>query len=223
MKRDDFEHQLVPSPTTAAHEEKILRRLFHRYPGGLAVRLPSGATLTLGAHAPEFTLVFKHPGVIRDLVLSQDPLQLAEAYFSDCVDFEGDIYRVLSVKDHLQSLTLSAFDKAALAGAALKLRKPDDEAVQKDVPSGVRWLRSPFFRKHSKKADRCSTRSSASACSNTWGSRIYRCISGLRTGCLNRAGSFSTTASPMTSLVGARRCPPNSSTATCSRTANSTR
>jgi hypothetical protein len=127
----------VPSPTTAAHEEKILRRLFHRYPGGLAARLPSGATLTLGAHAPEFTLVFKHPGMIRDLILSQDPLQLAEAYFSDRVDFEGDIYRVISVKDHLQSLTLSAFDKAALAGAASKLRKPDDGTVHKDAPSGV--------------------------------------------------------------------------------------
>jgi len=91
MRRDHFENQPVPSPATAPHEEKILRRLFHGYPGGLAARLPSGATLTLGVHSPEFTLIFKHPGVLRDLVLSQDPLQLAEAYFSDRVDFEGDI------------------------------------------------------------------------------------------------------------------------------------
>lgn len=154
MKRDHFVQQPAPSANAAAHEEKILRRLFHGYPGGLAARLPGGAMLALGAHAPDFTLVFKDQGVIRDLVLSQDPLQLAEAYFSDRMDFEGDIYRVLCVKDHFQSLTLSAFDKAALAAAALKLRKPDDDAVQKDVPSGLRWLRSPFSRKHSKQANR---------------------------------------------------------------------
>lgn len=151
MKRDIFEQKPVPSPAAATHEEKILRRLFYGYAGGLAARLPSGATFTIGAHAAEFTLVFKHPGVIRELVLSQDPLQLAEAYFSDRMDFEGDIYRVLSVKDHFRSLTLSAFDKAALAAAALKLRKPAEGAVQKDVPSG---LRLPFPRKHSKHADR---------------------------------------------------------------------
>jgi cyclopropane-fatty-acyl-phospholipid synthase len=61
---------------------------------------------------------------------------------------------VLSVKDHFRSLTLSAFDKAALAAAALKLRKPAGEAVQENVPSGGLWLRSPFSRKHSRKADR---------------------------------------------------------------------
>lgn len=154
MRRDHFVQQPAPSANTVTHEEKILRRLFHGYPGGLAARLPSGAMLALGTHAPEFTLVFKHPGVIRDLVLSQDPLRLAEAYFSGRMDCEGDIYRALSLKDHFQSLDLSAFDKAALAAAALKLRKPDDDTVQKDVPSDVRWLRSPFSRKHSKQADR---------------------------------------------------------------------
>ena len=155
MKRDEFNSQAAPERAVAVHEEKILRRLFHGFPGGLAARLPNGATLTLGAHAPEFTLIFKHPGVIRDLILSQDPIQLAEAYLSDQVDFEGDIYRVLAVKDHFLSLKLSALDKAALAAAALKLRMASDEnGGVGNTPSGSRWLRSPFSRKHTKQSDR---------------------------------------------------------------------
>ena len=155
MKRDEFNSQAVPGHAVAVHEEKILRRLFRGFRGGLAARLPSGATLTLGAHAPEFTLIFKHPGVLRDLILSQDPLHLAEAYLSDDVDFEGDIYRVLAVKDHFLSLRLSVFDKAALAAAALKLRMARDADADIGItPSGFRWLRLPFSGKHTKESDR---------------------------------------------------------------------
>jgi len=39
MKSDNFAQQPLPACTPAAHEEKILRRLFQGYPGGLVARL----------------------------------------------------------------------------------------------------------------------------------------------------------------------------------------
>lgn len=44
MKREEFNGQAAPERAVAMHEEKILRRRFHGYRGGLAARLPSAAT-----------------------------------------------------------------------------------------------------------------------------------------------------------------------------------
>lgn len=39
MRRDHFVQQPAPSANAAGHEEKILRRLFHGYPGEFAYAL----------------------------------------------------------------------------------------------------------------------------------------------------------------------------------------
>jgi hypothetical protein len=111
---------MVWSTTTGAGwAERIVRRVFRDFPGNLAVRLWNGDTLKFGGGVPDVTLVFNDPGLFRELILLRDPLRLAEAYFQDRVDVEGDLYGALSLEDHLQSLDLSAFEKVAFLFGAL--------------------------------------------------------------------------------------------------------
>lgn len=79
----------------------------------MAVCLWDGQTAAFGAGASEFTLVFRESRPFRELLLFSDPLCLAEAYFLGKVDIEGDLYAALQLKDYLQSLRLSAIEKAA--------------------------------------------------------------------------------------------------------------
>jgi len=101
--------------------ERIVRRVFRDYQGSLAVRLWNGKMLTFGAGAADVTLVVRDPGLFRDLILFRDPLYLAEAYFQNRLDVEGDIYQALGLKDHLCSLALSASEKTAILFSALSL------------------------------------------------------------------------------------------------------
>ncbi|HEU4621991.1 MAG TPA: cyclopropane-fatty-acyl-phospholipid synthase family protein [Burkholderiaceae bacterium] len=75
-----------------------------------AVRLWTGE-LHAPSATPPFTLVLRHPGVLRRLVFSRDPLVLAEAYIQGDLDVEGDWYAVLSLKDHIENLSLTWRDK----------------------------------------------------------------------------------------------------------------
>ncbi|BBP03081.1 hypothetical protein TPL01_25190 [Sulfuriferula plumbiphila] len=99
----------------AKRAERIVARVFRDYPGSMAVRLWDGQTLAFGTGAPAFTLAFREPRPLRELILSRDPLRLAEAYFLGKVDIEGDLYAALHLKDYLQSLRLSIIEKAALS------------------------------------------------------------------------------------------------------------
>ena len=113
-----MDFSLVPAPRTV-RARQIVQRVFRDYPGSLAVRLWDGDTSSFGAGAPEVTLVVREPRLLRDLILFRDPLRVAEAYFQDRLDVEGDLYAALGLKDHLQSLRLSAFEKADFLLAAL--------------------------------------------------------------------------------------------------------
>ena len=104
--------QFVVPKHSSTRAGKIVQRVFRNYPGNLAVRLWNGETLKFGPEEPDATLIFSHPQLFRDLILFRDPLRLAEAYFQGLLDVEGDLYTVLGLKDHLQSLTLSAVEKA---------------------------------------------------------------------------------------------------------------
>jgi cyclopropane-fatty-acyl-phospholipid synthase len=103
----------------------LLHRLFKNFNGSILLRLWNGVTLRLGnssfaSSQHTFTLIFRHPSVVRTLVLGNDRLRLAEAYFKGDIDFEGDFFAALSLKDHLNTIKLSAVDKVlALFSAAL--------------------------------------------------------------------------------------------------------
>lgn len=130
--------------------ERLIRRIFRDYPGAMAVRLWDGRTLGFGEGPPAFTLVFRHPRPFRELIFFRDPLRLAEAYFQDDVDVEGDLYAALKLRDHFRSLDFSLAEKAAFLAAALRLG--GNGAGNPAAPIAARhnaWLGA-----HSKRRDR---------------------------------------------------------------------
>jgi len=116
--------------------KRILLRLFSGYRGALAVRLWDGEMLRVGDGAPAFTLSFRHPGVLRDLLLSHDPVRLAEAYFGGEVEVAGDFNAAMSLRYHLENLKLPLLEKAWLALRTFKLGawKPYRQSSEKMVP-----------------------------------------------------------------------------------------
>jgi len=140
----------LSASASARRAERIVERMFRDYPGNMAVRFWDGQTVAFGAGSPAFTLVFREPLPFRQLILSRDPLRLAEAYFLEEVDIEGDLYAALHLKDYLQSLRLSAIEKAAFLCGALLLGSSADEDLDNASPN---WRASLFTRlagKHSK-------------------------------------------------------------------------
>jgi cyclopropane-fatty-acyl-phospholipid synthase len=147
---------ILPLPANADAERAagIVRRVFQDYPGNMAVRLWNGQTLAFGGGAPEFTLVFRESRPLRELILTRDALRLAEAYFLGKVDVEGNLYAALQLKDYLQSMRLSAFEKAAFLSAAFLLGDSADEDAGSTSPA---WRASLFTRlpgKHSRARNR---------------------------------------------------------------------
>jgi len=102
---------------------RILRRLLRGFRGSVGLRLWNNTSVRLGAAAPEFTMVVRDPTVVRELVLQQNPLLLAEAHFRGLIDFEGDLYAALRMKTHFESMSLSWRERAALWRDALRLPK----------------------------------------------------------------------------------------------------
>jgi cyclopropane-fatty-acyl-phospholipid synthase len=108
----------------------LLTRLFRNYPGSISLRLWNGAAFAVGRDAaasaePQFTLVFRNPGVVAAMVLGRDPLRIAEAFFRGDIDIEGNFFAAMSLKDHLQSIRMSAVDQLSAIMAALRLRGID--------------------------------------------------------------------------------------------------
>lgn len=142
--------------TTGLHEghvERIVQRAFRGYPGNLAVRLWTGGMLTFGSGTPDVTLVIRDPRLLREMILFRDPLRLAEAYFQGRLDVEGDLYAALGLKDHLQFLSLSAFEKAAFLFTALSLGTPTASSGL-GVPTPCTRRSRLWWHRHSKAANR---------------------------------------------------------------------
>lgn len=99
---------------------RILRVLMRGYPGSVAFRLWDGARHVVGS-TPSLTLVLRHPSVLRHLVLRPHPVQLADAYVKDLLDFEGDLFEALTLKAHFERLVLSWRDRVSLLRHALRL------------------------------------------------------------------------------------------------------
>lgn len=121
----------------------LLKKLFSSFNGNLALRLWNGDTFRCGKHhaselEPPFTLVCRHPGVIRSMILGRDPLRLAEAYFRNDIDFEGDFFAVLGLRHDLQAIRLSLFDRMNAMFSALRMRsaaKPTERVTNNHVPA----------------------------------------------------------------------------------------
>ena len=110
-----------------------LRRLFDRFDGRLALRLPDGSATLLGGGAgpaPDFTLVVRKPEAIRSLLLGRDPMRVLDAYFHDDIDVEGDFYAALRLKDQLGELKLPLAERLAVLAPALRASAGSHDAAQ---------------------------------------------------------------------------------------------
>jgi cyclopropane-fatty-acyl-phospholipid synthase len=110
----------------------ILYRLFRDYDGSIHICLWDGSELHLGQGRPEFSLTFRCSKAFQTLILSRNPLRLAESYFQGLIDIDGDFYSALRIRHHLTSLQLSLLDKATLAVKALRV-KPDKSASEAGI------------------------------------------------------------------------------------------
>lgn len=127
---------------------RILRSLLDGGHPPLAVRLWNGATLEFGDGRPCCTLVLHDPGVLRELILTRDPLRLVDAYVRGSVDVEGDLEGALRLKEHLVALRLPAWRKLALLANAIAL--PPPAGVRSSRDTGRRWSAGHVLPRHSR-------------------------------------------------------------------------
>lgn len=147
-------------PRIAEHAADLLTRLFRGLDGTVALRLWNGTLLELGGRgraalageSQTFTLVCRSPAAVRAMVLGRDPLRLAEVYFRDDVDIEGDFFAALGLKDHLRSIRMSWRDRLGAMAAALRLCLSDRTAPVRATERASLYGRS--VKDHSKAENR---------------------------------------------------------------------
>ncbi|HUI83087.1 MAG TPA: cyclopropane-fatty-acyl-phospholipid synthase family protein [Candidatus Binatia bacterium] len=104
---------------------QVLDELLSGYPRrDFAVRLWNGEVWGSSDH-PRFTLVLRHPGALRRMLLGADQVKLGEAYVYDDFDVEGDIEAAFEFGDYLVAHELELTEKLRLAGLLLKLPHHD--------------------------------------------------------------------------------------------------
>ena len=72
------------------------------FPHPVRIQFWGGETLNLGKPGDSgIELNFRHPGVLRSLVLKRDPLVLTEAYCNGWFNFQGEIENIVNLGQHL--------------------------------------------------------------------------------------------------------------------------
>src|SRR5208282_415160 len=80
---------------------ELLETLLADYPKrDFQVRLWDGTTWGMEKQ-PRFTLVLKHAGALRAMMLSSSELELGEAYICDDFNIEGDVEAAFDLADYL--------------------------------------------------------------------------------------------------------------------------
>jgi cyclopropane-fatty-acyl-phospholipid synthase len=136
---------------------ELLTRMFQRYPGRLNLRLWNGTAFTVGAGSAggavlPFTLVFNDPEVVSSAVLKHDPLVLAESYFRGDLLIEGDFFAALGIKDHLDTLQMSAGEQVRAAVLAMRLRMRN--AAARKARQAAALSQAPSVKAHSRAENR---------------------------------------------------------------------
>src|SRR5665647_2325852 len=111
----------LPAMSSADLARQILHRLFRDFDGNIHIYLWDGSEVYLGHGRPDFSLTFRCSKTFQSLILSRNPLHLAESYFQGLIDIDGDFYTALKLRHYLASLQLSLLDKANLAVKALRV------------------------------------------------------------------------------------------------------
>ena len=142
---------IMPSVKLAKH---IMDRLFRDFNGSLRVRLWDGSEVHLGRDHPEFLLSFLSAKAFQDIVLSRNPLCLADAYFQGLIDIDGDLYSALKLRHHLTSLQLPLIEKAMLSAQALRIKPDKTASTGCEIPKWARTFGQKLGINSSKKFNR---------------------------------------------------------------------
>ncbi len=148
-----------PAQGESSHADaamRILKRLLSNFRNPAGLRLWNDATHHIGHTAPAFTLIVRDPAVLRNLVLQRSALVLADAYFRGLLDFEGDLYSVLRLKEHFQTLVLPLRERGSLLLDALRLPGKPQKAMQPASPSAALPNEDTFSHDHSRQSDRAA-------------------------------------------------------------------
>ena len=141
----------IPGIELAKH---ILHRLFRDFDGCLRICLWDGSEVHLGRDHPAFSLSFRSSKAFQELILSRDPLCLAESYFQGLIDIDGDLYSALKLRHHLASLQLSLMEKAELAAKALRIKSEKTASTGSYIPKWEKTLGQKMGLESSKELNR---------------------------------------------------------------------
>jgi cyclopropane-fatty-acyl-phospholipid synthase len=140
--------------TSGAHADaalRILKRLLHGFVGGADLRLWNDSSFHVGQGPPAFTLVLRDPILLRRLVTTRGPVLLADAYFRNQIDVEGDLYSALALKGHFEGLALPWRDKLAMLLDAWRLPSRTEPSKAGTL---LTRLAQRFSRQHTRHSDR---------------------------------------------------------------------
>ncbi len=103
---------------TAGHQ--ILKIILANYKGTVAIRLWDGE-LVIDQSNVTCTIMIKHPGVLRELILYRNIVHLAENYLMKNIDIDGDIESLFDLTSYFETLDISWRNKLKILRLALKL------------------------------------------------------------------------------------------------------
>ena len=120
----------------------ILNRMFQDFRGAFAIRLWNNSMLYIGEGSPAFTFCLEQASIVRDMVLSGDPMRLAAAYFDGDIHILGDFNAAMRLLYHFEALSLPWHEKMGLVFRALMLADLEDEDATVPAYSGSAELLS---------------------------------------------------------------------------------
>lgn len=92
------------------------------------------------------TLVLRHPGALRQMLLPGSELALGEAYIYDDFNVEGDLEGVFQIAGNLRNNNSGWLDKLRIAGDLLKLPSPERPRQTKRGPARLTGTRHSIQR-----------------------------------------------------------------------------
>jgi cyclopropane-fatty-acyl-phospholipid synthase len=169
-----MDHVLASAPAI-----RIFERLLRGFDAPPALRLWNNTLHVPNGSPAVFTLVLPDPSLLRRLVIGRSPLLLADAYLRGALDVEGDFYRALELKGHLESITLSWRDKLALLCDACRLPGSGKVGFRPARAIASRPARR-FSHWHSRNSDRAAIASHYDVSNEFYGlwldeQRVYSC------------------------------------------------
>jgi len=107
-----------------------------RFAGPPAPAMRAWDGTTWGPADASATIVLRHPGALRSLLLPPTDLTAGEAYINDDVDLEGDIFAGLEFAARLESLSRRRLMAVRLLRNLRRLPEPEPRAEERPVIRG---------------------------------------------------------------------------------------